>query len=185
MCSHKPYALVITHTLFQIVRTVPDMVLAHANSSLTIPERGSWARPGTSPSRHRGEARAVLEAELNHMDRDTPCSWSWEQWVVLGTLNSCSLYIHNTAHTGSTYTWNWTSVLCVRSQGVKQRTPVMAHCLWNVGLRDRPCITLTVYGWKRDRIQFSHLFSISSPFLSLIISFPHYWLGSRCKNDLN
>lgn len=184
MCSRKPYAPVITQTLFWIVRTVPDMVLARANSSLTIPECRSWARPGTSPSRHCGEVRAVLEAGLNSMDRSTPCSSSWEQWVVLGKLNSYSLYIHSTAHTGSSYIWKPTKVLCIRSQGVKQKTPVMAHCLWNVGLRDWPCITLTVYGWKTGRIQFSSLFSASSHFLSLIISFPYYSLGSRCINDL-
>ena len=88
---------------------------------------------------------------------------SWEHKIAV----AC---VHNTAHTGSSYTWKWTSVLCIRSQRVKQRALVCAHCL-----RYWPCMPLTVYAWKRDRNQFSSLFSVSYRFLSLIISSPYYF----------
>jgi len=74
------------------------MVLLHANFSLTIPVHRSQTGPGTSPCRHCGEVHAVLEADLNNMDRGAPCIWSWDQWVVLGTQNSCSLCSQHSSH---------------------------------------------------------------------------------------
>lgn len=124
-----------------------------------------------------GEVHAVLEDELNNIGRGTSYSWSWEHWVV----NSCSLYINNTAHTGSTCIWKKSSILCIRSQGISLIAKDSCYVLWNVGLRDRPCNTLIFCVWKKDIVKFSSLFSVSFHFLSLIISFPYYWLGSRCK----